>query len=367
VLKKIIFTVTNDLNHDQRMIRICTALAANYEVHLIGRLLPHSKPIVNQLFTQHRLKIRFQKGKLFYAEYNIRLFFFLLKNRFDMVCGIDLDTILPCYLVSKIKQKVCIYDAHEYFTEVPELLGRPFTKRVWEKIADFVLPKIKYCYTVGACLAELFEKRYGRTYAVIQNVPFQQKVQYQRIANEKIILYQGALNAGRGLEAAIEAMKYIENATLWLAGEGDLSQTLRQQVDNQQLTHKVKFLGFIAPKDLPQLTAQATIGLNLLDNKSLSYYYSLANKFFDYIQHGVPQITMRFPEYEKICLEHPVAELMDNLSVHEIVRTLQHLLKDENYYNQLKINALNAAQIFNWEKESKKLIQFYEQIVINSQ
>jgi glycosyltransferase involved in cell wall biosynthesis len=364
VSKKIVFTVTNDLNHDQRMIRICTALAsANYDIHLIGRVLPNSKTIVNQSFTQHRLKIWFQKGKLFYAEYNIRLFFFLLKNRFDIVCGIDLDTILPCYLVSKIKQKVCVYDSHEYFTEVPELLGRPFPKRVWEKIADFVLPKIKYCYTVGSCLADLFEKRYGVPYAVIQNVPFQQTTHYQPVLNNKIILYQGALNAGRGLEAAIEAMQQIEGATLWLAGEGDLSQSLRQQVDNQGLTHKVKFLGFIAPKDLPQLTAQATIGLNLLDNKSLSYYYSLANKFFDYIQHGVPQITMRFPEYEKICLEHHVAELIDDLSVNAIVNALKHLLNDNDYHNHLKINALNAAKIFNWENESKKLIHFYQQII----
>jgi glycosyltransferase involved in cell wall biosynthesis len=367
VFKKIIFTVTNDLNHDQRMIRICTALAAHYEVYLVGRVLPHSKPIVNQLFTQYRLKIWFQKGKLFYAEYNIRLFFFLLKNRFDMVCGIDLDTILPCYLVSKLKHKVCIYDAHEYFTEVPELIGRPFTKHAWEKIADFVLPKIKYCYTVGSCLADLFEKRYGVPYAVIQNVPLQQTIHYQPDLNNKIILYQGALNAGRGLESAIEAMQQIEGATLWLAGEGDLSQLLRQQVDNQGLTHKVKFLGFIAPKDLPQLTAQATIGLNLLDNKSLSYYYSLANKFFDYMQHGVPQITMRFPEYEKICLKHPVAELIDELSVNAIVHALQHLSNDADYYNQLKTNALKAAKIFNWENESKKLIQFYQQKVINLQ
>jgi glycosyltransferase involved in cell wall biosynthesis len=279
-----------------------------------------------------------------------------------MVCGIDLDTILPCYLVSKMKQKVCVYDSHEYFTEVPELLGRPFTKRVWEKIADFVLPKIKYCYTVGPCLADLFEKRYGVPYTVIQNVPFQQTTHYQPILNDKIILYQGALNAGRGLESAIEAMQQIEGATLWLAGEGDLSQSLRQQVDNQGLTHKVKFLGFIAPKDLPQLTAQATIGLNLLDNKSLSYYYSLANKFFDYIQHGVPQITMRFPEYEKICSEHHVAELIDDLSVKAIVDALKHLLNDNDYHNQLKINALNAAKIFNWENESKKLVQFFRKI-----
>ncbi|MEN9611669.1 MAG: hypothetical protein RLZZ628_2483, partial [Bacteroidota bacterium] len=180
-------------------------------------------------------------------------------------------------------------------------------------------------------------------------------------------LYQGALNAGRGLETAMEAMLQIEGAILWLAGEGDLSQLLRQQVENQQLTHKVKFLGFIAPKDLPQLTAQATIGLNLLDNKSLSYYYSLANKFFDYMQYGVPQITMRFPEYEQICSNYPVAELVEDLSVPALVHAIRHLLEDDNYHNQLKINALNAAQIFNWENESKQLIQFYKQIVVNDE
>jgi glycosyltransferase involved in cell wall biosynthesis len=364
-LKKIIFTVTNDLNHDQRMIRICTALALEkYDVHLIGRLLPHSKPIVNQLFTQHRLKIWFQKGKFFYAEYNIRLFFFLLKNQFDRVCGIDLDTILPCYLVSKLKQKVCIYDAHEYFTEVPELIGRPTTKRIWEKIADFVLPKIKYCYTVGSCLATLFEERYGVPFEVIQNVPFRQSIKNQNIKNNRIILYQGALNEGRGLEIAIEAMQHIEGAVLWLAGEGDLSQSLRQQVENQGLTHKVIFLGFIAPKDLPQCTAEATIGLNLLDATSLSYYYSLANKFFDYMQYGVPQINMRFPEYEKIGLQYEVSALIDDLSVNALVQALKKILNDDNYYNHLKINSLEAANVFNWEKESQKLLHFYQNMEI---
>ena len=105
-MKKIFFTVTNDLTYDQRMIRICSSLAnAGYQVCLVGRQRPHSKALRQQPFEQKRLKCFFERGKFFYLEYNIRLFFFLMFQRFDAICSIDLDTILPGFYVSKIKRK----------------------------------------------------------------------------------------------------------------------------------------------------------------------------------------------------------------------------------------------------------------------
>jgi len=116
--QKLIFTVINDLTYDQRMIRICKSLVRNnYDVLLVGRKLPHSKPLQTQSFQQKRLHCFFQKGKFFYLEYNLRLLFFLWKKKFDGVCAIDLDTILPAFYISKWKGKKMIYDAHEYFTE----------------------------------------------------------------------------------------------------------------------------------------------------------------------------------------------------------------------------------------------------------
>src|SRR4249920_3872687 len=104
------------------MHRICSSLSKNgFDVLLVGRKLKSSIRLGTDNdyhgypYQQKRLQPLFTKGKLFYLEYNIRLFFWLLFKKFDIVCGVDLDTILPCYFVSRMKKKKCVYDAHEIF------------------------------------------------------------------------------------------------------------------------------------------------------------------------------------------------------------------------------------------------------------
>src|SRR5688500_462724 len=148
-VKKIIFTVSNDLNYDQRMQRICSTLQdAGYDVTLVGRKRISSNALVAQPYKQVRMNVWFDNGKLFYVELNLRLFFYLLTKPFDIVCGIDLDTIMPCWIASKVKSKTCVYDAHELFTEVPEVISRPAVRNVWLSIEKFIVKRIKYFYTV---------------------------------------------------------------------------------------------------------------------------------------------------------------------------------------------------------------------------
>lgn len=362
--KKIYFTVTNDLNYDQRMLRICSSISkAGYEVCLIGRLRPNSPALIPQVFEQKRLKCFFDKGKFFYLEYNIRLFLFLLFHRFDAVCSIDLDTILAAYYVSKLKNKKIIYDAHEYFTEVPEVVQRPKTKAIWEWIARRTIPNIKYNYTVCQSLQQVFKEVYNADFEVIRNVPFQQKtVSDIPFQAPFILLYQGVLNDGRGLEELIIAMQKLENTEFWLAGEGDCSKELRDLVQELDLEHKVQFLGYLPPSQLKDLTKKAHIGINLLQNKGLNYYYSLANKFFDFIQAQKPSLNMDFPEYRAIISEYPVGLLLKDLESSTIITAVESLLQNPNYYHQLQQNCLLAADIFIWEKEEIKLINFYNKL-----
>lgn len=364
----IILTVTNDLTYDQRMIRICTSLTnAGFTVVLVGRQLPSSKPFQQQPFTQKRLKCWFNQGKFFYIEYNIRLFFFLLFTKFDIVCSIDLDTILAGFWVARLKNKTCVYDAHEYFTEVPEVVERPKIQAIWQWVANHTIPRLTYCYTVCESLALVFKKEYGTNFNVIRNVPFKTATPEATATiknNDKnIILYQGVLNDGRGLEEAIEAMRQVENAELWLAGEGDLSKELRQLAVDLKVENKVKFLGYITPIELKKVTQQATIGLNLLQNKGLNYYYSLANKAFDYIQNGKPSINMKFPEYERLNAEFETFVLIENLDINLLAHSINTLLTDKELYLKIQGNCLVAREVLNWEKEEIKLIEFYRKIL----
>ncbi len=348
------------------MQRISTSLVnAGFDVLLVGRKLPSSKALRDFPFRQKRLYCFFKKGKLFYLEYNIRLFIFLLFARFDIMCSIDLDTILPGFYISKIRKKTFVYDAHEYFTEVPEVVGRPRVQRIWQRIAKLTIPRTLHAYTVCDSLSEIFEKEYGTPFKVIRNAPVPPdfNTKNDRWKTDKpIILYQGALNEGRGLEEYLQAMQHIDNAELWLAGEGDLSAELRAMAAELKVSDRVRFLGYVEPADLRDLTPQASIGLNMLRNKGLSYYYSLSNKFLDYIQAGVPSINADFPEYQNIISQYKVGLLVDDLDPIKIAQAIQELLNNKALYQQIKAACKEAAKVYVWAEEERKLIEFYKDL-----
>lgn len=342
------------------MDRICTALVkAGYFVTLIGFEKKQSVPLDQKAYAQVRLHVWFKKGKLFYLEYNIRLFWYLFWRKFDIFCGVDLDTLFPVYCVAKLKSKPVVHDAHEYFTELPEVVDRPLIQKMWQRLAALLLPRIKYNYTVGEAIAKALSEKYKQPYHVIRNVPFlEQDVQQEK---KGYIVYQGALNKGRGLIELMQAMEQVQ-APLYIAGEGDLSDTLRAFAADLPYADRIHFLGYVKPAELKKITAEATIGVNLVEQLGLSYYYSLSNKFFDYMHAGIPQVTMDFPEYRRLNDMYHVALLVPDLDPDKIAQALNTLLNDKQVYATMSQHALQAKSELNWQKEEEKLISIYRQI-----
>lgn len=359
--KKIVFTVTTDLVFDQRMIRICTSLAnAGYHITLVGRKLRTSLPLSTQPFEQKRLFCLFEKGKMFYAEYNIRLFIYLLFKKIDCIGAIDLDTILPCYFISGIKKIKRVYDAHELFCEMKEIVTRPVIYKTWKKIEKYAVPKFKNGYTVNKPIADEFKKMYGVNYDVIRNIALLRDLT-QVEKGEKYILYQGAVNEGRSFETLIPAMKNV-NCKLLICGDGNFMNQARKLVAVNNLQDKVIFKGKIKPDELRNITQQAYIGLTLFDDKGLSNYYSLANRFFDYLHAGIPQLCVNYPVYKEINNKYHIAVLTDDISEKNIAVLLNNLLANEVEYKVLQQNCLTARKELNWQEEEKKLIVFYKNI-----
>jgi glycosyltransferase involved in cell wall biosynthesis len=340
------------------MQRICSSLVLlGYDVTLIGRRLPHSVNLPHFNFNTLRLQCWFNKGFLFYAEYNVRLLIWLLFNSYSIVCAVDLDTIAPAVLASKIKNKKVVYDAHEWFPECPEIVVRPKVKRFWQWMEGTFVPKVDAMYTVSEFIAEVFRKQYHKETGLICNMPLAKG--YSNIdVKEDYILYQGALNVGRGLEALIQAMTQIQRKLL-IAGNGDIQFELKELVQKLQLEDKVVFLGNLSPEALRPITQKAWLGINLFENLGYNYYYSLANKFFDYVQAGVPQITMDFPEYKRMNEQFEVAILVPDLDIKGLINAIQFIENDTIKYNTLRENCLKAANEWNWENESQKLKDIY--------
>jgi len=298
--KIVCFTVINDLRHDQRMERICSTLAASgYRVEIIGRRFPDSPPTDDKPYRQIRLRCLIRKGKAAYVEYNLRLFFFLLFKRLHILGTVDCDTLPAGWLIRNIRGIKLVFDAHEWFSEVPEVVERPTVQRVWQWVEKKLIRRADAAYSVCAPIAEHYSRISGVSFGVIMNAPAYQGETERLADDERFILYQGALNKGRGLEAIITAMHQLP-LKLVLVGEGDLSAELRAMVQRLGLSQKVQFAGWVKPDKLPTYTRRAWLGLNVSENLGLSYYYSLNNKFFDYIHSGLPSLVNPFPEYMRL-------------------------------------------------------------------
>ena len=362
-LKKIIVTVTNDLTSDQRVHKVCRTLHnAGYDVFLIGRKLSNSKPL-NRSYRTKRISLLFNKGVLFYAEFNLRLFFVLLFYKKDVLLANDLDTLLPNYLISKLQIKKLVYDSHELFSEIPELVNKPFTKKVWRSLERRVLPNLKNTYTVSNSIADYYDKKYQTKFKVIRNLPLMIRTISKGNFSfdhkgEKIILYQGALNIGRGLELIINTMPFISNCILVIIGNGDIIKNLKSYVKNINLVKKVRFLESLTPNELQKITPLANIGISIEEDLGLNYRFSLPNKIFDYINAEVPILVSNLPEMRKIIDTHKVGEIVKDRSPQKLALQIKELLK-KDYSEELK----KAKKELIWENQEEELLAIFRNII----
>ena len=360
-LKRIVCTVTNDLTYDQRMARICSSLSAVYDVTLIGRLRSNSKPLLEKPYHQKRFRNWFNRKFVFYIEHNVRLFFLLLKEPCDAICSIDLDTILAGYFASRIKGIPLVYDAHEYFTEMEEVVRRPHVHTIWKWIARFTIPKIQAGYTVSLGYAQKFKGEYGVDLKLVRNATRLTNSSVLPYESRNYILYQGAVNEGRGLESLLLAMKRIPNK-LMICGDGDVYQKLKKLAKEEHLTDKVTFTGYIPPNELKLYTERALIGITLFTNDGLSNQLSLANRFFDYMHSGVPQLVMAYPEYTAVLEKYKLGEAIEKVDKERIYNGLKTLLASRDNWESCKIAALKAREVLNWQHEERVLLDVYKSL-----
>jgi len=367
--KQIYISVTNDILSDQRVNKVArTILSSGVSVALVGRIRKGSFPVGTNPFKIKRFRMVFNRGALFYACFNFRLFFYLLFRKMDLLLANDLDTLPANYLVSRIKRIPLVYDSHEYFTGVPELQNRKIVKGIWKWIEKRIFPNLKYIYTVNQSIADLYKEEYNKDVKVVRNLspgwkpvnkPSRSKLGIPE--GKRILILQGSgINIERGAEEAVEAMLYIENAILLIIGEGDVIDQLKKSADQMDLSGKILFINKMPYAKLLEYTSLGDVGLTLDKDTNLNYRYSLPNKLFDYIQARVPVLASKLVEVEKIIRNYEIGELIDSHEPKHIAEKLNFMLDSEDKRREWKRNLEQAAEELCWENEEKKLIEIFE-------
>ena len=326
------------------------------------------------------LKRKLIQHTFFIWEFNF--FFSRVMNRkvnYDYIWCNDLPTLNPGLKISKKLGAKLIYDSHEIYLEtlnqffprnsfglkkkifdqnlnLMRLIGRKFNKRV--------LPQVNTFITVNESLREYFIRKYSiQSSRVIMNLPELKQsekgtdsIDYRQGFNwdkESIILiYQGALNEGRGLRLVIEVMNNIDNKfKLIVLGNGPLKQNLKDLLSTGN--KQVKFIDSVPIEQLLDYTRGADIGINLLEDFNLSKKLASPNKLFEYIHARIPVICSNTIENSKVLQNYKIGLLTEN-NLTSIKDTIIELSKKKKTIFEAQIN--RAKKIYNWEKQESEII-----------
>lgn len=353
--KRVVMAVTNDLVTDRRVMRHAAALReAGCEVLLLGR---------------NELGVKCKKGWKFYAEYNLRLCWRLLRSKADVVWANDTDTLLASYVAAKMRRKKLVMDAHELFPEVPELVGREKVKRVWERIERKLMPKCDALLTVCQSIADYYKEKYGVEMAVVRNisdclnmsmlecwsadVKNTQTIKQSGNPALHVLLYQGCVNKGRGVDWAIDALEFLPDCRLVIAGGGDLLEEMKAYAAQKQWADRIQFLGRLKPEQLEAVTRQANVGLVMLEDMGLSYRYALPNRIGDFVAAGIPMVVSNLPEMAAVVNSFGIGSILDGTGARSLAEAVKRVLARE----WSEADFVEARKDMDWNKEKTKLLE----------
>ena len=280
----------------------------------------------------------------------------------------DLITLPLGYMAKRLYGARLVYDAYELTTELAYISR--LEKMGWWVLERFLIRRADEVIATGTYRAEYLVKKYriAAPTVILNCPPLPAAEARNRALREKlglvddsvhVILYQGGFISGRGLDKLVLAAAHLERGVLVLMGWGPLEAELKGLVKKKDLEARVYFTEPVPPEQVVYYCMSASVGVVIYQNTGLNNYYATPNKLYEYIHAGLPVVSSNFPALSEIVEGYGLGGTFDPEEPKSIAAAINQVLADEQRYDTMRKNALEAATIFNWETESRKLLEIY--------
>ena len=352
------------MTHESRIFKTSKTVCEKFDKIILLGLGNNNCPITENYFSNIKIS---RSPYLINKAVSFLVYYFwiiiqILKYK-PKVLTIHSLELLPCSIVGKLISSKIIFDAHELETEKN---GMGKMRKNFSRLVEAFF--IKFCdkvVVVGYEIANFYNDKYNIESHVILNVPYltnisEENNEYLRKEfsikkNELIFLYQGLLGEGRGLRNLMLAFSKINDKSkkIIFMGYGPLENEIIEYSNNH---NNIYFKSAVSPDELISYTQSADFGISLIENTSLSYYYCLPNKIFEYAQAGIPIIVSENIEMKNIVLNNNIGiSIVNNVS--SIISEIEKVsIEDKTNYSE---NLFNFKNEFNWENQEQKINKIY--------
>ncbi len=297
---------------------------------------------------------------LFYLKFIFYLIINLLAKKYDYYFAEDIFTLPFVQFFSGFYDSKLIYDSRELYPFLAGLRKKSSNQKIISAVERRYIYKADYVLVTGEMDGEFLSEYYNlNNILLLRNLPklsggikpvnLRQELNISE--EDLLIVYQGVLLEGRGIDLLIKAVEHFSDVHLVVLGDGEFKSKFESLTKELNLESRVHFRGMVAQDKLLSFTAAADLGAALIENLSKSYYYALPNKLFEYIMAQVPVIVSNLPQMRKIVEEYKVGYVLQDWNVDSLVELLRKIKSDKNQLMNLKLNASKASQELNWDRE----------------
>jgi len=305
---------------------------------------------------------------------HLGLIVLMLKSRPDIVHSHDVNTLPTAWIVSVLSRSQLVYDAHEISTDRE---GYASFRSFVAFVEKHLMPRAQATITTTDARAKFFRRAYQVSRPIVlQNRPRKSssftghsnrlREELQLNALWPIIVYQGGLQQGRGLERLVEVAAKVDKAYIVFIGGGRLESLLKARAHELGLEDKVYFIPTVSLDDLPEYTASADIGVQPIENTCLNHFTTDSNKLFEYVTAGLPVVASDLPEIRAIVSQNQLGLLVKPGDSDELAAALNRMVSNPELREKYQKNSKIAREFLNWEEQEHKLIEFYDKVATNN-
>lgn len=290
------------------------------------------------------------------------------KNKNINVVNIHNLSMLPLGVLLKYAYNArLIYDAHELEAERNGLKGvrKKISKLIEKKLINYT----DMIIVVSESIADWYKENYKiKRPIVVLNAPNKRDLKKNNYFREQlgiredqiILLYQGGLFYGRGIHLIIDAFKVRleEKIVAVFMGYGELEQDIKSAAAEN---NNIFFFPAVAPQIVLEYTSSADLGISLIENTCLSYYYCMPNKLFEYSMTGLPVLVSNMKDMSELVVNNNMGGVITDFSVNGINQAIDNFLNQDLVL--MKENAYRVACDNSWEVQEKKMLIAYENIL----
>ncbi len=374
------------LQNESRILKITKSLIGNNitsNIHVVGiwkeklkaeELIDDKRKIVRLKIHLYRY-LPFFKTFFFRWEWYFKVFFKYINKEVRVIQCNSIEDLPVGVALKRCKKGVkLVYDAHELETEKNTVDG--FRKKIVKVVEKRLIKHVDKVSVVSKCIADWYQREYKihKVY-LIRNIPynhFRSTLSDERVENiknekkirkkfnitddEMVFLYQGGLMTGRALLVWLEIFKNLpsKNKHIVFMGYGYYEIEIQQYADQYSNIH---LHPAVHPDEIHEYSVDADVGLSVIENSYLSYYFCLPNKLYEYILCNVPVLVSDFPE-----MSRTLHELKSGWIINPTYEEMYKFINEITLYDIKQKKALcnNVKNKIGWHTEEKVLLEMYQ-------